>query len=210
MINPGAARPLCLLLAVLIAVPSGFAQAPKPPATLPPAPEAAGAPLTIAILEGNNAINSISLLRAVAPVVEIRDPNDFPIEGATVVFTLPGQGPGGTFADGAPSFSTRSDSHGQAAAPLFVPKLAGKFQIKVTAVAGTRKGDVVINQTNSAGEYSGPPLPKKPFYKKRLTLALIGGVVVAGVVVLLVTRSSSSSSNSPSTISVTPGPPVFH
>jgi hypothetical protein len=199
------ARLLCIMLAVLLGVPSGFAQAsasgPQNAAT-----KTAGAPLTVAVLEGNNIVNSLSLLRAVAPVVEIRDQNDFPVEGATVVFQLPEQGTGGTFTGGATSFTTRSDSHGQATSPLIIPKLAGKFSIRITATAGDRKGETLVTQTNATGAYVGPTIPPHPWYMKKRNWAIAGGAIVATVLVVALTRKSGSSSQ----IIISPGTPVFH
>lgn len=48
--------------------------------------------------EGDKAVNFLPLLRTVVPVFAIQGRNDFPVEGATGVFTLPASGPGGTFA----------------------------------------------------------------------------------------------------------------
>jgi hypothetical protein len=76
---------------------------------------------SVALPKGDKAVNSLPLLRTVAPVVEIRDSNDFPVEGATVVFTLPASGPGVTFLGGAASVTIRFDARGQAAAPVIVP-----------------------------------------------------------------------------------------
>ena len=211
MISPGVTRPLSLALAILLATPFGFSQAPvpaaaPPSATLPSAAPASAGTLKIVVLEGNNAVNSISRLRSVAPVVEIRDQNDFPVEGATVVFTLPAQGTGGSFAGSGTSFSTRSDSHGQATSPPIVPRSAGKFEIAVAASTADRKGEAVIPQTNSTGAYTGPPLPGRPWYKKRVTWYVAGGVVAAAVIVIVLTRGSKASSTP---VVITPGSPVF-
>lgn len=214
MINLGLLRSTSIFLTLLIGVPPGFAQIPRTPGQVNvpvQQPEPAAVPLTIAILEGSNSVNSISSLRSIPPIVEVRDQNDFPVEGATVVFTLPASGPGGRFPGGASTFSTRSDSHGQAAAPLFAPINAGKFEIQVTASLGNRKGEVVIHQTNSTGEYSGPPIPSKPFYKKPLVLALIGAAVAGTVVAIVLATGSSSTPTSTSTsVTITPGSPIFH
>jgi len=197
-----------------MAAPDCLAQSPQTSAGKSASIEPAPAALAVVVLEGNNAINSIPLLRSNAPIVEIRDENDFPVEGAVVVFTMPEQGPSGTFAGGQKVFSTRSDSHGQAAAPLFTPVAAGKFEIKVTATAGSRKGAIVIGQTNSTGEYSGPPIARKPLYKKRLPWVLAGaGVAAAVIAVVLINRKSSSHSATTATqntITIAPGSPIFH
>jgi len=212
MIRESIAHPLCAILIVLLAAPSGFAQAPPAPAPVVPAPPAAavqpapGTPLSITILEGNNIVNSIPLLRSVAAAVEVRDSNDFPVEDASITFTLPAQGPGGTFALGGKTFSTRSDARGQAIAPLVVPAGAGKFQIAVTATLGDRKGDAVVNQTNSEGAYVGPPLPPPAWYKKKV-FWVVTGATVAAVVLIIVLRHNSKSTNN--TVVVTPGAPVF-
>lgn len=199
MMTTGVARQLCAILAILTAAPAAFAQK--------PAESEVSAPLSIKILEGNNAINSVPLLRSIAPVIEVRDENDFPLEGADVVFKLPDHGPGGTFATGGLSFTTRTDSHGQAAGPLIVPKTVGKFQIKVTANLGNRTADTVVNQTNVADSYFGATAAPKPWYRRRKPLLLVGGAVVAGGVVAIILLTRGSSSN---TVGITPGPPVFH
>jgi hypothetical protein len=212
MIAPGLARPLCILLGLLTATPASFAQAPAPSGQpKPAAPEAIPSPLSITALEGNNAVNSIPLLSSVTPVVEIKDQNEFPVEGATVVFTMPENGPGGRFAGSRLTFTTKSDSHGQASAPFVVNNLAGKFQIKVTANAGSRKGELSINQTNSAGAYIGPALPQRHWYtglhKKWYVWAIAGGAVAGTVIALK--SGGGSSSTPPPTITITPGGPTF-
>jgi hypothetical protein len=209
MINTRMARPLCMLMVFIMSSPCVFGQIAAPSATPPPtpaAPRSPGQPLSITVLEGNNSVNSLSSLRSVAPVVEVRDANDFPVEGAQVVFTLPEHGPGGTFAQGGASFSARSDSSGQATAPLIVPSMPGKFVIRVTATLGDRKGEAVVSQTNSSAGYSGPAIPPRPWYRRRKVLAIIGGAAAAGIILALVTGGSSSSS----AVSITPGAPVFH
>lgn len=209
MTNPGVHHALCVFLAFLIAAPSGLAQDPNAPPAKPQLPQAAGQGISVGVLEGNNTVNSIPLLQSNAPIVEVRDENEFPIEGAVVVFTLPAQGPGGIFTNGQTSYTTRSDAHGQALAPLFTPRLPGKFQIRVTATAGIRKAEAVITQTNSTGDYAGPAVAKRPFYKKKLPLILIG-VGVAGIVVGVVLLTRSSGNAAKSAVTITPGSPIFH
>ena len=205
MISSGIARMQCVFLAIAIAIPGGFAQ--SQPDAAPPQAQEPAASLSIFVIQGNNSINSIPLLRSVTPIVEVRDRNDFPVEGATVVFTLPEQGPGGTFLNSRSSFSTRSDARGQATAPFTVNSIPGKFQIKVTAAAGNREGEAAITQTNTSGGYIGPALPQRSWYKKWPAWAIVGGVAAGGITAWALTRSSSSPSTS---ITITPGAPVFH
>ena len=67
----------------------------------PPQPPAAAASpvesLKIFVLEGQGAIHSIRDQGAAMPVVEVRDDNGLPVEGAEVKFDLPPAGPGGSF-----------------------------------------------------------------------------------------------------------------
>ena len=195
---------LCVIMALFMGGQTALAQAPQSPPK-PAAPEVAPSPLNVAVIEGNNAVNSIPLLRSVTPVVEVRDQNDFPVEGATVVFILPEHGPGGTFLKTPTVYTTVSDAHGQAAAPFMVNNIPGKFQIKITATAGNRRGEAVVTQTNTTGGYIGPALPQRSWYKKWPTWAIIGGAVTAGIVVWAVTRGSSSKT----TVTITPGGPTF-
>src|SRR5579859_6088938 len=106
-------------LAVLIAVPPGLAQQPpaappatQPPATQPPAnPPSPQAPsqlkpmaplptvqdLRVIVLAGNNEQNDLERNVMAPLVVEVLDQNARPVEGASVVFRFPLNGPGATF-----------------------------------------------------------------------------------------------------------------
>ncbi len=162
--------------------------------------------LRILVLEGGNVMNSIPLGRAVPPVVEVRDSNDFPVEGATVVFVLPETGPGGTFPGNQTTLTTRTTSQGQATAPFLINGVLGRFEIKVTATSSGRKGEASITQTNTNGAYIGPMIAATPWYKKKLTWILIGGAAGGGILTWQLTSGSSSARP---TLVLTPGGPVF-
>jgi hypothetical protein len=207
----GASRSLSLLLAAMLCgSPYGLAQSPQPqpqpPAQpRPPAPDLRPAELKLRALEGDNVVNSIPLGQSVAPVVEVRDENNLPIEGASVVFTVPESGPGGTFPGGAHSFTISSNAQGQATCPFRLNSEVGKFKVTVVATSGIRTGQIALIQTNSAGGYVGRLVPKKPFYKKWYFWAIIGGATAAGLAVWATNGSSSSTT----TVVITPGGPVF-
>ena len=159
------------------------------------------------MLEGQNATNSISLGRSVTPVVEVRDENEFPVEGAEVVFSLPESGPGGTFPGNQLSFTTRSNAQGQASAPFLINGLAGRFQIKVVATAGNRRGEASITETNSTGGYIGAAVPRRAWYKKWYIWAILGGAASGGTIALL--RRGGGSPPNTQTITISPGGVVF-
>ena len=78
--------------------------------------QAPPASLQITILEGDEAMNNIRQRTAREPIVQVEDQNHKPIAGAAVIFFLPNDGPGGTFADGSRTFTTTTDANGRAAA----------------------------------------------------------------------------------------------
>src|SRR3954447_17556088 len=78
--------------------------------------QATPASLQITILDGEEAINNIRQRTAREPIVQVEDENHKPVAGAAVIFLLPNDGAGGTFAGGARTLTTVTDSKGQAVA----------------------------------------------------------------------------------------------
>ncbi len=207
MQSAGLSRSLSLLLvAILCGSPCGFAQSQQPQTPAPAktgAPEAPVAELRLRVLEGDNVMNSIPLGQAIAPVVEVRDDNDFPVEGASVIFNVPESGPGGSFPGGAHTFTVSSNAQGQATCPFRANTQPGRFKFTIVATSGSRTGQITVTQTNSAATYSGRIVPARPIYKKWYFWAIIGGAAAAGVAVWATSRSSNT------TVVITPGGPVF-
>jgi len=206
---------LTLTLALIAPPPLG-AQVPSQGSAPAPAPAKPQESLKVFVLEGQGAVNFIPDQRAHTPVVEVRDENDMPVEGASVVFELPESGPGGQFPGGGRSMTVKTVPGGQAAAPFTVNQQAGPFQIKVTATIGDKIGRAVISQTNSLT----PPLPaqnqkKKSRWLTTRKLVLLSSAAAAAILVaVLVTRDSGSSkpasaSAPPPTIIISPGSPTF-
>lgn len=141
------------------------------------APE--GAPqagLSIRIVEGDGAINSIRLKRAHNPVAQVLDPSGEPLAGATVTFILPATGPSGVFQGSGLSYTTSTNDRGIAAARGLTPnRLEGPFRIRVTASGGGQAASATLTQTNAE------PVISSGRTKKILILALIAGGVVGGV-----------------------------
>ena len=107
--------------------------------------------LNLVVLEGEGATNNIRQRTAREPVVQVQDENHKPVAGAIVVFTLPSNGAGGTFANGARTLSMVSDNQGQAVARGFRPNgLKGQFQIRVSATFQGLAAAIAITQTNVA------------------------------------------------------------
>ncbi len=210
---------LCLSMA--LPPPAAAQQSPAPtPAASPAAAQAAPPPaagpretlesLRVFVLDGQNAVNSTQDRTATEPVVEVRDENQQPVEGATVLFELPPIGPSGFFPGQQLTATVKTNLQGQAGA-LFTPNMTtGRFNIKVTATLGNRTGHATISQTNalraSEAKVAGKGLSRK------WKLALIAGAAAtATALIVVLTRGSSSSSSTATapTITLTPGSPTF-
>ncbi len=163
-----------------------------------------GPQLNVVVLEGEGAINNIKQRTARETIVQVQDENHKPVAAAAVVFLLPNDGPGGTFADGSKSVTVMTDSQGQAVMPKMQPNTAaGKFQIRVTASSQGRQTSTMINQTNAvagggaAGGSSAAGISGK-------TIGIIVAVAAAGAVGAVVGLKGGKSNNS--TPSPTPTP----
>jgi hypothetical protein len=187
------------------------AQTPAPPAQAPAAPQqqAPIAPLPtvqslkVLVLEGDKSINNTSRHIGIQPIVEVRDENDRPVEGATVVFRLPPSGPGGSFPGNSPTLRVGTNAQGQAAASGFVPNdQQGRFDIHVTASFQNRTGETTISQTNSLNNLSRLVITqKRPLWRNKWVLIGAGAAVAGGIVLALTLGGGSSKQQ----VTITPG-----
>lgn len=162
--------------------------------------------LQIVIVEGEGAINNVKQRVNREPIVQVEDENHKPIAGAAVIFFLPNDGPGGTFANGSMTFTTTTNSQGQAVARgIRFNNQPGSMQIRVTASFAGQAASAVISQTNVLGvAASGAAVGGMSLGLKLLIIgAVIGGGVAAGVV--LANRSGTPIPSGPGTITITPG-----
>jgi hypothetical protein len=188
-------RCLSVLLALLISVPVWPAVA-------------APAELNIVIVEGEGATNNIRQRTAREPIVQVEDENHKPIAGAVVVFTLPTQGAGGTFAGGAHTLTVVTNSQGQAVARGFHPNgVQGQYQMRVNASFQGQTANANINQANGAAA-AGAAAAAGISGKLIAVIVIVGAAAAAGGIVAA-TRSGGNSSGGPATIAagvtITPG-----
>ncbi len=162
--------------------------------------------MKIVVIEGEGAINDIRRRSATAPVVEVRDEKDKPVEGAEVVFQLPPAGPGGVFHGWMRTQTVRTDARGRAVASGYAPNdQAGRFNIKVTATLGNKTGSVVIGQSNAYRGGSAPGMSggRSGWWKIAL------GVGVTGAVIGAIAATRNGGTGTPAVtnpIVITPGP----
>ncbi len=193
---------LATLLAILAVFPSPtFSE--QPPASRDP--ERKG--ITLRILSGDGAINSLAMRTAVIPAVEVLDYLGNPVEGAEAVFLAPESGPGGVFANGTNRFTTRSDPRGQAVADFTPNTLPGGFVIRVEVTYQGQKATAAIRQTNDPKVLIAGPAPTpKPWYQNWKWWAVIGAVGAGGALGWYYgTRDSSTGSSANPTITLSPG-----
>jgi hypothetical protein len=187
---------ICLLL-------NGTLAAQSAKATLSKAPPNGGG-LNLLVLEGQGAINDIRAPRAMTLVIEVRDENYRPLEGAAVDFQLPIRGPSGFFEGESRKKPVTTNVQGQAAA-TFTPNMErGRFTIQANASFGNRTGMVSIVQRNGQPEST-------TWMSRHKTLMILMAVGVAGgaTAAILTTRSGSSSASSKPTVTITSGIPTF-
>jgi len=103
--------------------------------------------LRIVVLEGEDAVNIIRQNTAVKPIIEVRDSNNLPVSGATVQFTMPSTGAGGTFANGSRIFSITTDAAGRATTSEVTLQGTGSFRIQVSATHQGQNATATITQT---------------------------------------------------------------
>ncbi|MEO8370034.1 MAG: hypothetical protein ABI806_12610 [Candidatus Solibacter sp.] len=139
--------------------------------------------LNLVVLEGEGATNNIRQRTTREPVVQVQDENHKPVAGAIVVFTLPSNGAGGVFANGARTLSLVSDNNGQAVARGFRPNgLKGNYQIRVNASHNGQTASVSINQINAALTASGAPASAGISGKLIAVIAVVGAAAAGGAI----------------------------
>ena len=189
-------------------------QQPAAAATTPAEPQRQG-PLKINVIEGEGVRNSIRNRSAVAPIVEVKDGADKPVTGAEVVFQLPLAGPGGVFNGWLRSQTVRTDEAGKATVTGYTPNTeAGRFNIKVTATAGSLTGSVVIAQINvengasmtgGTAPASGPPSAIKRSIPWKIVGPIIGAVAIGGIAAGLRGDNKTTSTTTVTPVSVSAG-----
>lgn len=102
--------------------------------------------LRIVVIAGEGAVNIIQQKTAVAPVIEVRDRNNLPVSGASVTFSVGGNG--ATFGASGSTLTVTTNGAGQATAAGFTPSAAGTVQINVSAAfQGVSAAAATITQT---------------------------------------------------------------
>jgi hypothetical protein len=160
-------------------------------------PEGGG--ISIKVLQGDGAINSIRLHHGHDPVIQVVDASGEPVANATVTFLLPATGPSGTFGESGLSVTMQTDARGMAATHGFRPNdVEGRFRIRVTA---SWRGQAAVAEVT---EINAEPVAKSHRSRTIAILAALGGGAAVAAAVAL-GHGGGSSSPSGSTGAAGPG-----
>lgn len=154
--------------------------------------------LNLVIVEGDGAINNIRQRTAREPIVQVEDENHKPVAGAAVMFALPSQGAGGTFANGSHTLTVMTDSQGRAVAHGLRPNsVQGQFQIHVTASHNGQVANTTITQSNAVVAGAAGAAAAAGISGKLIAVLVIAAAAAAGGAIYA-THSGGSSNNSSS------------
>jgi hypothetical protein len=193
-------RWLSPVLAALISIPA------CPQAFAQDAPNQAAPKLNIVIVEGDGAINNIRQRTAREPIVQVEDENHKPVAGAAVLFSMNGQGAGGSFAGGAHSLTVVTDAQGRAVARGFHPNHAqGQFQMHVTASKNGQVANTNIAMSNAVAAGAGASAGMALTTKIIIIVAVAGAAAAGGAYYATHNGGGGSNAATIPAITITPG-----
>jgi len=158
--------------------------------------------LTIRVAEGDGAAYPTGSRATRGLTVLVTDETGRPVEGATVSFTLPAEGPGGVFASGARTEIAATHADGRASVwGMQWNRTAGPFEIRITAVKGQARVGLVSSQSLSNAPEARTSASEKihagggSHKLLWISLAVVGAAAV-GVAGLAARKSGSSTAAS--------------
>lgn len=158
------------------------------------------AALQVHVIEGEGAVYPAGSRATRGVTVKVTDQTGQPVEGATVNFSLPSDGPGGVFASGARTEVATTHADGGAAVwGMQWNRTPGSFGILITAAKGEARGGVTCSQSLAAGAAPSPRQSRIGAGGHKwlwITLAAVGGAAGAGVAAAGKGKTSATSSGS--------------
>jgi hypothetical protein len=170
--------------------------------------------LQVRVVEGDNAIYGLGSRSTRGITVQVTDETGKPVDGATVNFRLPEDGPTGTFSTGSRSEIAVTRPDGRAAVwGMLWNKTPGQFEIRITAVKGqTRAGTTCqLSLTDAADKATQAHHVGSQNHHKLLwiALAVAGAAGAAVAATALGGKPSAAGTTSSSTASVQIGAPTI-
>lgn len=174
--------------------------------------------LQIQVVEGEGAVHNPGSRSTRPLTVEVKDETGKPAAGAAVTFTLPEDGPTGTFANGLKTEVVTADARGRATLrSLQVNRNPGRFQIRITcSLEQARAGTVSFQYISGTAAPASPVASGKgpqgggPQAKSRskwpLVLLAVGAAAAGGIAAGA--RGGGSSGGGGSVLVSSPAPPT--
>jgi hypothetical protein len=136
--------------------------------------------LTIRVIEGSDATYTLGSRATQGITVLVTDEAGRPVEGATVSFALPAEGPGGVFASGSRMEIASTRDGGRAAAwGMRWNRTPGRFEVRVTAVKGQARAVAAVPQSLIDSPELKTLSPRTSGGHKILWIVLAGGAAAA-------------------------------
>jgi hypothetical protein len=139
--------------------------------------------LQVRVIEGESAVYGIGSRATRGVTVQVTDETGKPVDGATVSFRLPEDGAGGTFASGSRTEIATTRPDGRAGVwGMQWNRIAGPFEIRITAVKGQTRAGTVCPQYLTDSPAASKPLARVGPSRKWLWITLaVGGAAVGGI-----------------------------
>ena len=136
------------------------------------------------VVDGEGAVHATASRATRGITVQVTDESGKPVEGATVSFRLPDQGPSGTFTGGLKSEVALTHADGKATVwGMQWNKLPGPFEVRITAVKDQARAGLVSAQylsETAAVDKSGGSGVFQPSHGSRGKWLIVAGAVAAG------------------------------
>lgn len=154
--------------------------------------------LQIRLAEGDAAAYPTGSRATRGLTVLITDETGRPVEGATVSFTLPADGPSGVFNSGTRTEIAATRADGRAAAwGMRWNHTAGPFEIRITAVKGQTRAGAVSSQYLSDSPKAKDVASRGGSHHKLLWISLaLAGAAAAGAVGIVGGKASNTAATS--------------
>jgi hypothetical protein len=172
--------------------------------------------LQLHVIEGEGVVYPIASRATRGITVQVTDPAKRPVQGATVSFQLPRDGPGGVFATGSKTEIATTGADGRASVwGMQWNRTPGSFEVRITAAKGqSRAGTVCALQLASAlaaqpaGLLKGHIGPKRGHKFAWIVLA-VAGAAAGGVAASAMAGKTGPGSSPPPANTVQIGSPTI-
>jgi hypothetical protein len=175
--------------------------------------------LQLQVVEGEGSVYAAGSRATRGLTVLVTDETGNPVSGATVSFRLPEQGPGGTFPGGLRTQVVTTQPDGKASVwGMQWNKVAGSFEIRITAVKEQARAGIVSTQylSDAQAVKSGGSGTFQASHNTRTKWLMIGAAVAAGAAAGMAfgrspaaktSSTTSATSTSIGSVSITIGRP---